>query len=295
MLREALAEATYRNGTVRVAVSDLRGMDWLAATHRGMFGVSGNQVSLIIHGWFFGVCRYEASLYLFENCGHRNADANMGRIVKVEMYDGHLGRAEVIVTGLHNNCHQVAVIDGLLCVVDTGNQVIRRFTLAGEPVDVKAPFPVAPLTDTSGAYLHMNTIAKVGDRIGLVLHNGKAIPAKNSELVWLDADWHVGERGFLPGQSCHDIIEDGVGRLWHSLSLAGDIYRSDGTRVHVTDDQMTRGIAIGADTMAIGTSTFGPRHLRGKLNGRLHVLNRTSLDPIRVIELPAAPTDLIAL
>lgn len=298
-LREALAEATYKNGTIRIADPDLSGADWLVATHRGIFAVAGDRIDLVIHGWFFGICHAGSQLFLFENCGHRNAGSDMGRIIRVDLDGKHLGDARVIVTGLHNNCHQVSVIDGLLCVVDTGNQVIRRYSLTGEPVDVQQPFPIAPPTDASGAYLHVNTIAKVGakagGRIGLVLHNGKAVPPKNSEIAWLDADWHVAERHSLPGQCCHDIVEDEAGRLWHSLSIAGDVLRSDGVRVHITDDQMTRGIALGRDKIAIGTSTFGPRHLRGTLNGRLVLLDRTTLEQLQRIELPAAPTDLIAI
>ena len=294
-LREALAEATYKNGDVRIANPDLGGMDWLVATHRGIFAIAGARIDLIVHGWFFGICQAGGHLFLFENCGHRNAGSNMGRILRFDVDGKRLGGARVLVTGLHNNCHQLAVIDGLLCVVDTGNQVVRRYALDGGPADIRQPFPVAPLTDTSGAYLHINTIAKVGNRIGLVLHNGKADPPKNSEVAWLDGDWNVVERQSLPGQCCHDIVEDEAGRLWHSLSIAGDIFRSDGVRVHVSDEQMTRGIALGRETIAIGTSTFGPRHLRGTLNGRLILLDRATLGQLQVIELPAAPTDLIAI
>jgi hypothetical protein len=294
-LREALAEASYNNGTVRIADPDLRGIDWLVATPRGVFAVASDRVNLVIHGWFFGICRAGSGLFLFENCGHRNAGSNMGRIIHVDLDEDRLGAAQVLVTGLHNNCHQVAMIDDLLCVVDTANQAIRRYTLTGAPVDVRQPFPIAPPTDESGAYLHVNTIAKVGDRIGLVLHNGKAVPPRDSEVAWLDADWQVVERHHLPGQCCHDIVEDEAGRLWHSLSLAGDVIRSDGVRVHISDDQMTRGIALGRDKIAIGTSIFGPRHRRGTLNGQLVLLHRANLDKVQVIELPAAPTDLIAV
>lgn len=294
-LREALAEVSYRNGTIRVADPDLSDADWLVATPRGIFAVAGNRVDLAIHGWFFGICQAGSQLFLFENCGHRNAGSNMGRILRIDLEGKRLGAGRAIVTGLHNNCHQVAVIDGSLCVVDTENQVIRRYTLDGDPVDVQQPFPIIPATDTSGGYLHVNTIAKVGDRVGLVLHNGKADPPRNSEVVWLDADWRIVERYFLPAQCCHDIVEDEAGRLWHALSFAGDIMRSDGIRVHISDDQMTRGIALSRDKIAIGVSTFGPRHQRGTLNGRIVVLDRAVLEQRQIIELPAAPTDLIAI
>jgi hypothetical protein len=294
-IRGALARLAYNRGDVRVADPDLAGWDWLAGTHRGVFAVAADRFKLVLRGWYFGLCRHNDRLYAFENCGHREQGSNTGRIIQLDIVDSSLAAPRVLVAGLHNNCHQVAVIDGLLCVVDTANQAIRRYRLDGTVVDIQRPFPVAPLTDQTGAYLHINTIAKVGNRIGLVLHNGKALPLKNSEVAWLDENWAVIEREFLPGHSCHDIVEDEDGRLWHSLSRDGDIMRSDGTHIHITDDKMTRGIALKPETMAVGISTFGPRHLRGTLNGNVVVLDRNDFTRLHDIEMPAAPADIIAI
>jgi hypothetical protein len=294
-IRQALARLAYDRDDVRIVDPDLAGWDWLATTHRGVFAVANDRIKLVLRGWFFGICRHGDRLYAFENCGHRDLGSNTGRVVRLDITGTTLTGPRVLVTGLHNNCHQVVVIDETLCVVDTANQAIRRYTLDGEVVDVQRPFPAAPLTDETGAYLHINTIAKVGERIGLLLHNGKALPLKNSEIAWLDEDWAVIEREFLPGHSCHDIVEDEDGRLWHSLSRDGDIMRSDGTVIHITDDKMTRGIALKPETMAVGLSTFGPRHLRGTLNGNVVVLDRSDFRRLHDIEMPAAPADIIAI
>lgn len=294
-VREALARAAYAQRSVRIAEPGLAGWDWLAATHRGLFVVAPDRFGLAVHGWFFGLCLHEAALYAFENCGHRVRDSDHGRIVRFDIADRTLRNPRVLVEGLHNNCHQLAVIDGLLCLVDTANQAIRRYTLEGEAVDVRRPFPVARPTDRSGAYLHVNSIARIGARIGLVLHNGKALPLKPSEIAWLDADWQVVERYPLPGHQCHDIVADDAGRLWHTLSQEGVAWRSDGRRVALTDDKMTRGIALAGDTIAVGISTFGPRHVRGTLNGSVVLLDRATLARRSEIALPAAPADLIAL
>ncbi len=187
------------------------------------------------------------------------------------------------------------MIDGLLCIVDTNNQAIRRYTLEGQMVDIQYPVPVAESTDRTGAYVHMNSIAKVGNRVGLMLHNGKALPLMNSEIVWLDADWRVEERYSLPGHQCHDIVEDDDGHSWHPLSREGDIIRSDGERLHITSDKMTRGLAIGAAAMAVGISTFGPRHLRGTRNGGLVILRRDDFSRREEVNLPAPPTDVLAI
>jgi hypothetical protein len=294
-IREALARLAYDQHVVRLVDPDLDGWDWLATSHRGVFAIASGRIKLVVRGWFFGVCHHGNHLFLFENCGHRDYHSNLGRIIRLDLRGKTLSAPKVIATGLHNNCHQLAVIDDLLCLVDTGNQAIRRYTFEGDAVDVHCPLPVAPHTDHSGTYAHINTIAKIGGRIGLVLHNGKVLPTKTSEIVWLDDDWKMVERYALPGHHCHDIVEDELGRLWHSLSAEGDILRSDGTRIAITPDKMTRGIALKPEVMAVGISTFGPRHLRGTLNGSLALLRRSDLSKIEEIDLPAAPADVIAL
>ena len=69
--------------------------------------------------------------------------------------------------------------------------------------------------------------------------------------------------------------------------------RSDGWRTKVTD-KMTRGIALNADTMAVGISTFGPRDTRATLTGAIAILNHNGVGRQEIC-LPAAPTDIIAL
>jgi len=294
-IREALARAAYDRDEVRVVDPELAGWDWLATTHRGLFAVANDGIQLVLRGWFFGICRHGDHLFVFENCGHRDQGSDRSRIVRFDIAGTTLTAPRILITGLHNNCHQVAAIDELLCVVDTANQAIRRYTFDGEPVDVQRPFPVAPPSDRTGAYLHINTIARVGGRIGLVLHNGKASPEKNSEIAWLDDNWSVIDRQSLPGHHCHDLVEDEEGRLWHSLSREGDIIRSDGTVIRITDDKMVRGIALRPATMAVGISTFGPRHLRGTLNGNVVVLDRSDFRLLHDIKMPAAPADIIAI
>ena len=182
-IRAALAREAYDRNEIRVADPDLTDLDWLATTHRGLFGIGAGAPRTLIHGWFFGICRHHDTLYVFENCAQWESGADFGRIIRFDIGANRLDAPAVLVVGLDRGCHQIAVIDGLLCVVDTLNQAIRRFTLEGNEVDVQRPFPAAPRTDTSGAYLHINSIAKVGDRIGLILHNGKAEPERPGEIA----------------------------------------------------------------------------------------------------------------
>ncbi len=293
-VRQALARRAYACNAVRIIEPDLAGCQWLAASPRGLFGIGVERAHQIAYGWFFGLCQHDGRLYLFENCGHRDRDSCQGRIIRFDLDGGMIAHPRVLVTGLHGNIHQLAVIGGALCAVDTANQAIRRYTLEGELIDVRQPFPVASSSDTSGAYLHINSIAEVGGRIGLVLHNGKAIPDKNSELAWLCPDWKVSERNFLAGRYCHDIVADEQGRIWHCASQSGEIMRSDGLRVQITTDLMTRGLAFNEREMAVGMCTFGPRHIRGTLNGGIAILDRDHRR-LREIDLPGPPTAIIAL
>lgn len=294
-VRRALAVAAYHRGEVRIAEPDLRDCRWLVPTARGLFGITmTGGVKAVLHGWFFGICEHAGQLYLFENCGQRDHAANLGRIIRLSLRNGRIAEPCVLVSGLHGNCHQIAVIADALCVVDTANQAIRRYALDGTPLGVQTPFPVAPPSDTSGAYLHVNSIAAVGNRIALLLHNGKAIPEKRSELAWLDADWNLIARVPLEGRMCHDIVPDSSGRLWHSASASGEVIRSDGLRIKVSHDMMTRGIGLLAEGMAVGICTFGPRHVRGTLNGAVVLLDAEFRVSAEII-VPGPPAGILAL
>jgi len=169
-----------------------------------------------------------------------------------------------------------------------------RFTLEGQAVDVRRPFPAAPVLDQTGAYVHMNALAQVGDRLAVMLHNGGAEPKKFSELAWLDRDWTLIERHSLPGHCCHDIVEDEHDVIWHCSTMSGDIIGSDGTRINITDQLMTRGLALGSEAIAVGVSTFGPRGTRDRLPGGVVILDRSWKKRVQ-IPLPAPASDIIAL
>lgn len=293
-IRAALAREAYEKGIVQIADPFVSGYQWLVASRKGIFAVSLDGAKPVVHGWFFGIYRYGDHIYCFENCGLRNWDVDRGRIIRLSLNNGQLGDPVVLATGLSNRCHQLAVIDGLLCVVDTANQQILRYTLAGDLVDVQQPFPPASPEDISGAYLHINAVRQVGERIGLMLHNGKAEPEKPSEIAWLDSEWKLLERVPLDGYGCHDIVEDEQGIVWHSASMSGDIFTSDGRRFRVTDDLMTRGIALSQDHIIVGISTFGPRQKRDALPGAVKIFDR-KMNYLTQVQIDGAPTDIICL
>ncbi len=293
-IRISLARESYAQGTVRIACSDLRGYWWLVTTHRGLFAVSPEGIELVSHGWYFGIVRHDNHIYLYENCGLRDRAANMGRIVRLHWDGGQLSDPQVLVTDLHGNAHQLKVIGGLLCLVDTANQRILRFTLSGELVDSKTPLPVAPPTDTSGAYHHINSLTEVDGRIALLLHNGKAPSPRKSELVWLNRDWNVDTRQTIDGYMCHDIVADPHGALWHSASASGEVINDKGQRLKLSDNLMTRALAFSRGHLLVGLSSFGERQIRDGLAGEVAVLDLEGKVVAR-FDVPAGPADVVAL
>lgn len=293
-IRQALALRSYQDDVVRLVDSDLAGWTWLVASHNGLFAVAPGKWKRLLHGWLFGICRDGNGLFLFENCGRHDRGSDQGRLVRLRIEQGRLTRPEVLVKELDGNCHQVRVIDGLVCVVDTANQAILRFTREGVPIDIKQPFQPAASDDRSGVYLHLNSIARIGGRLALLLHNGKALPPKQSEIAWLDDNWQVIERHALEGFQCHDIVADPAGIVWHSASMSGEIIATDGRRIRISDDLMTRGIAFSGNLGAVGLSIFSERHLRDGLRGNLAILDRQMVLQ-EVLDLPGSPTDIVAL
>ena len=293
-IRVAMALRSYDEDTVRLGDTDIRGYDWLVSAHKGLFAVNLSGAKCVLYGWFFGICRDGSDLFLFENCAMRDRSLALGRIIKLTISTGVVSDPVVLVKGLDANCHQIAIIDGLLCVVDTANQSILRYTRDGQLVDVKTPFPIAPVTDHSGAYLHINSIAKIGDRIAVMLNNVQTVPEKCSELAWLDADWNLCSREPLDGHCCHDIVVDETGVVWHSASNTGELMASDGRRVKIASDRMTRGLAFSADAIIVGLSSFGPRQNRNALPGAIVVLDK-EFTRLAEFELDGPPADIIAI
>lgn len=293
-IRSALARKAYAEGEVRFADPDLTGMDWLAASPRGLFAIGAGSARLAIHGWFFGICRDGDALYLFENCGLRDRSSALGRLLKLRIAEGRLTDPQVLASGLDANCHQVRVIDELVCLVDTANQAVLRFDAEGRQIDTRQLFQPADIQDTSGAYLHINSIARIDGRLAVLLHNGKTRPARPSEIAWLDQHWSVAERMPLQGHACHDLATDPAGSTWFCASMSGEIASLDGRRVTIDPELMTRGIAFAKDRIAVGVSIFGPREARDGLRGAVVMLDHEFRVCERV-ELDGPPTDLVSL
>lgn len=292
-IRAALGKQAYAADKVRICDPDLRGYECLVASRQGLFAVNRQGAKYVAHGFFFGLRRHGDSIFIFESCDMPQNESRMGRIVRLRVDAGRITDSAVLVKGLDNQCHQIAVIDERICVVDTANQSIPRFTLEGVAVDVKHPFPRVARGDTSEHYLHINSIARVRGHIAILLHNGMGASRVPSELAWLNDDWEVVRREPLAGYGCHDILEDHRGVVWHCGSLDGELLNSAGAPIRVSG-RMTRGLAFGRNGPIVGASIFSVRELRDEIAGSVIFLD-AEMGQLDEIQLPAAPTDLIAL
>ena len=288
----ALARIAYLEGSVRIASRDLSGMECLVACNLGLYGVSrSGEVRRILYGFFHGIRHHGDHLLLFEIGDRPRLLNHYGRILRIPLHGARIGEPEILVTGLHNRCHQLAEFDGKINLVDTYHQTIPRFTLDGAPIDTIAPFPYTAGDEPEGDYYHVNCIAAIGERIGLMLHNGKF--SKPSEVAWFDRSWNALEREPVQGYGCHDIVEDEAGTIWHCGSMDGELINSDGLRHKVTD-RMTRGLAITGEKIVVGVCTFGSREVRDNFTGTILFLDRR-FNQLADVLVPSAPMDLVLL
>jgi len=290
-LRSELAREAYRRREIRVADPLVAGHDCLVATRLGLFAGRRDGVKQVLWGFFFGVTWHEGAIYLFESCGLPAGSSDTGRILRFHLREGRLTDFAILAEGLHNQCHQIAVIDGFLCVVDTARQSIMRLRLDGTTFDERKPIGLGAAP--GGANRHINSIAAVGGRVALMLHNGPMVPEEPSELAWLDRDWNLVSRQPLPGRHCHDILPASDGTIWHCGSAAGEIINANGTRIKVSD-RMTRGLIAVPGGFIVGASLFGPKSDRDILSGSIIYLDH-SFRRVVEVECPGAPTDLLAL
>ena len=293
-IRTALARESYRNDTLRLAEPELGDARWLISTQNGLFALGETRSHLVAHGWFFGLTRRGSQIVLFENCARRDRHRPMGRLVAIDVVDGALRNPVILAKGLDAGCHQIAFADNMLCVLDTANQCVLRFTEMGEPVDVQRPFTPAKAEDNGDDYLHINAIAALAEGVAVLAHNGKRRPAMASELIMLGHQWQEAARTLLPDPGCHDIVPDEDGLLWHCASMSGEIICSDGRRVLVAPKRMTRGLLLDEKRILVGASVFGDRSVRAVLPGSVLILTR---DFRRIGEVPVGgpPATIIAL
>ncbi|MEI9885150.1 MAG: hypothetical protein WDN08_01410 [Rhizomicrobium sp.] len=241
-------------------------------------------------GRFFGVvCRGNEVFAFLNTAPDESADSeNSGAIVAYARDGDGLANRRVLVEGLDHNCHQIDYFDGAFFVVDTLHQRILEYDARWRPVAAHQLLP--PAARDGPGHAHINSIAGDADTVRVLLHNFQRGLA--SEIVEYDRAFRERGRTVLPCSACHDIalLEDG--RLLTCLSPEGRIGIAGGETFPV-DQHWTRGLVVGLDEIAVGSSLYGARIGRAFLPGFVTFLDRGFRHTGRV-HVPAAPTQMRA-
>ncbi len=289
-IRIGLAQAAYDKGNVRFKGIDITGYDYIVASRQGLFAACETAYLPIAHGQFFGITIRDGAIYAFEACDRVHAPTYRGRLIRLDIAGNRIASADVVAAGLDNGCHQIDFIDGCLCVVDTYNQRIQRFSPDFADSEFLYPLVAAAANDWHGGYAHINALLQVGDEILLMLHNGGKRTEAKSAIAVLDRQWQMIDRWRLQGRGCHNIAVLENGDVLCCGSLAGELITLDGTAKRVTS-KMTRGLCVDARSIVIGASLFVVREERGWAPGSVHFLDR-SFRQRAMLDLPAAPTEI---
>ncbi len=293
-LRITLALDSYRRDHIRLVDPSLRGFTHILSSRQGLFALNEQSCKLIAHGLFFGITFRDDALFLFEACNLPRATGSQGRILRFTLRDDRIVDTEILLKGLDNGCHGIDFLDGRLHIVDTYNQTILRAHPDLSGYETLHPLPRLSERGTGPAYVHCNSILQVPDssqdRILLLLHHGARPAGPRSEIAVYTPGWQPLERIPLAGSGCHNLalLEDGT--LLTCGSMEGNLISPSGLRVHISP-HLTRGLAVGTGSIAVGASELVEREGRLRNAGTV-----TFLDPdlrIRtVLPVPAAPTEL---
>lgn len=261
---------------------------YVVASRQGLYLVGHDAWRKLAEGNFFGVTVRGPDIYAFQQrpAPEEGADPQSGAILRFGFDGAALTVPEILADGLDHNCHQVDFFDGAFFVVDSGHQRILEFDRQWRR---HAEHPIGVAVARRGPDdAHINSFLGRGERIYLMFHNQRR--RRPSEIVEFDRTFRELRRISLLGHGCHDIVRLEDGRFLYCNSFAGELALDDGTKIKI-DELFTRGLSVGADEIAVGSSLFGARQARAILPGFVTFLDRDYRRLARIY-LPAAPTQI---
>lgn len=260
---------------------------YLVASRQGIYRVSQTQYEMLIPGCYFGIAMLDDHIYCFKTASLAKAEKNpnCASLVRHSYRDDIVGAAEILCDGLDYNGHQVDFFDGSFWLVDSGKQQILEFD-----ADWNATaHPIGPpVKRRSAEDAHINSFLGCGDRIYLMFHNGhRDMP---SEIVEYDRAFREIGRTRLSSTACHDVLRLEDGSLIYCESTTGQLTVVGGSSYKI-DELYTRGLALGENEIAVGSSLYGTRASRHILPGFVTFLDR-AFNRVGRVHLPAAPTQI---
>ena len=261
-------------------------MRYIVASRSGLFLVNETRWKQVAEGQYFGVTVLGHEIYCFEAAAE--GEGGLGRIIRYSLEDETLVEPRPLVEGLDNGCHQVDFFDGAFFVLDTYSQAVLEFDEDWRLAARHHPVPPAGFKRWTEGYVHLNSLLGRGQTIFLMLHKGGT--GERSEILVLDRAFRIERRIPLDGYACHDIVEMEDGRLLCCDSRSGRLIHHDGDPVQI-DELMTRGLSVGPEEIAVGSSLFDERPHRLLIPGFVTFLDR-SFNRIGRLHLPAAPTQI---
>ena len=264
----------------------------LVASRQGLYVVSEAAYECCLDGLFFGLTIGFGAAWLFESLdGNLRANNNQGRILRLPLQDGQpIGSPEVVADGLDNGCHQIDFIKGCLVVTDTYRQKLIVFSPDFHTRTVHQPVGQFETVAEGSGYVHMNSLGGDGRDLLLLLSYAFLGSTRNSEVVRVNSAFEPVERFMLPGRMCHDLVVLEDGQILSCGSLGGTLISQKGVIAKI-DNVMTRGLSVGHEVIAVGSSVFATRMLRREVPGHITFLDRQFQRRAR-LALPAAPTQI---
>jgi sugar lactone lactonase YvrE len=267
---------------------DIRGYSHIVTSREGLFVVTPTSYKRVMRGAYFGLTVKDGVVYCFQSCGPKRGGKN-GRILRIPIESGRLGRVRVIATGLDDGCHQIDFVGDDLLIVDCYNgRILRMDPATGR---YEAFHPLGELTrQVARDEYHMNSVSLSPDgTIWALLHNTNR---KHSEVIVLDQQFAIVRRFTVDAACAHNIVFTNDELEYLIADSTGGKVLSAQRTVIDEGSMRFRGIALDHTTCAIGESLFSTRPFRRFVPGAIHFYDRATWTRQASLRLPAAPTDV---
>ena len=293
--RIAESYLAYREDRVQLTDDDFTGYTHLLTSRQGLYAIRPDGFKRLAHGFFFGITLRDDAIWVFEACDQPRGPTRQGRVIKLHRRGSRITGSEVLVKGLDNGCHGMDFIHGRLCLVDSYDQKVLRFATGESAYETLTPLPVPEIgrfSQTDPRYLHVNSIMAVGEHILLLLHNaGEQHGNRTSEIAVYDRAWQPVMRFPVRGVGCHSLALREDGMLLTCASMQGDLIDSGRRLTLKISPYMTRGIALGRDSVVVGASPLVERAGRTRATGKVTFMD-AQYNVQTVLDVPGAGMEI---